>query len=39
VADAQHAAIAVEHGCVLVSRDGDFAAFEPHGLRWERLAL
>lgn len=34
VADAQHAAVAIEHGCTLVSRDGDFARFAPHGLSW-----
>ncbi len=39
VADAQHAALAMEHGCELVSRDGDFARFEPHGLRWHHLIL
>ncbi|MCY3585534.1 MAG: type II toxin-antitoxin system VapC family toxin [Acidimicrobiales bacterium] len=33
VADAQHAAIAVEHGCTLVSTDTDFARFR--GLRWQ----
>ena len=37
VADAQHAAVAIEHGCTWVTRDGDFAAFERAGLRWERL--
>ena len=30
--DAQHAAIAIEHGCTLVSTDSDFKVF-PH-LRW-----
>lgn len=33
VADAQHAAIAVEHGCTMVSTDSDFARFP--GLRWQ----
>lgn len=37
VADAQHAAVAIEHGCEWVSRDGDFARFEAHGLRWRRF--
>lgn len=32
VADAYHAALAIEHGCVLVTADGDFARFA--GLRW-----
>ena len=32
VADAYHAALAIEHGCELVSTDGDFARFP--GLRW-----
>ena len=32
VADAQHAAVAIEHGCTLVTTDGDFARFP--GLRW-----
>jgi len=32
VADAQHAAIAIEHGCTLVTTDSDFGRF-PH-LRW-----
>jgi hypothetical protein len=32
VADAQHAAIAIEHGCELVTTDGDFARFP--GLRF-----
>lgn len=39
VADAQHAAVAMEHGCTWVSRDRDFATFEPHGLRFEHLVL
>ena len=33
VADAQHAAVAVEHGCTLVSTDADFDRFP--GLRWQ----
>ncbi len=32
VADAQHAAVAIEHGCTLVTTDSDFGRF-PH-LRW-----
>jgi len=32
VADAQHAAVAIEHGCTLVSTDADFARFPD--LRW-----
>jgi hypothetical protein len=39
VADAQHAAVAMEHACTWVSRDDDFARFEPHGLRFEHLVL
>jgi len=31
-ADAQHAAVAVEHGCTLISTDSDFDRFP--GLRW-----
>lgn len=38
VADAQHAAVAVEHGCEWITRDEDFARFEGSGLRWSRLA-
>lgn len=33
VADAQHAAIAVEHGCTMVSTDSDFSRVP--GLRWQ----
>ncbi len=33
VADAQHAAVAIEHGCTWVTADGDFARFP--GLRWQ----
>ena len=32
VADAQHAAVAIEHGCTIVSTDADFSRFP--GLRW-----
>ncbi len=32
VADAQHAAVAVEHGCTIVTTDSDFSRFP--GLRW-----
>lgn len=32
VADAQHAAVAIEHGCTLITTDSDFGRF-PH-LRW-----
>ena len=39
VADAQHAALAITEGCTWVSRDADFAGFEPHGLRWQYLAF
>lgn len=38
IADAQHAAIAIEHGCIWVTRDTDFHAFEAIGLRLETLA-
>lgn len=37
VADAQHAALAIEHGCEWVTYDDDFAVFEGEGLRWRRL--
>jgi toxin-antitoxin system PIN domain toxin len=33
VADAHHAAVAVEHGCTLVTTDSDFDRFP--GLRWQ----
>ena len=33
VADAQHAAIAIEHASELVTRDTDFHRFVPHGLK------
>ncbi len=39
VADAQHAALAISEGCTWVTRDADFAAFAPHGLRWDHLNL
>lgn len=37
VSDAQHAAVALEHGCTLVSRDPDFRRFKAHGLVFEHL--
>lgn len=37
VADAQHAALAIENGCEWVTYDDDFARFETEGLRWRRL--
>ena len=33
IADAQHAAVAVEHGCTMVTTDADFDRFP--GLRWQ----
>jgi toxin-antitoxin system PIN domain toxin len=36
VADAAHAALAIESGCVWVSADTDFARFAP-ALRWQHL--
>lgn len=39
VADARHAALAVEHGCTWVTRDADFLGFAPSGLRLELLTL
>ena len=33
VADAQHAAVALEHGCTMVSTDSDFGRFPD--LRWQ----
>lgn len=39
VADAQHAAVAVEHGCEWVTRDRDFERFSDWGLRWRLLVL
>jgi len=38
VADAQHAALAIEHGCQWVTRDDDFARFGLYGLDWAYLA-
>jgi len=35
VADAQHAAIAIEHAATWITRDADFAAFAAHGLMWQ----
>jgi uncharacterized protein len=37
VADAQHAAVAIANGCTWVTRDTDFDAFRPLGLRVEIL--
>jgi len=37
VADAQHAAVAMEHGCTWVTRDADFRDFQSAGLRLEML--
>lgn len=37
VADAQHAAVALEHGCTWVTRDADFDCFRGSGLRVEIL--
>jgi len=37
VADAQHAAVALEHACTWVTRDTDFEAFRSVGLRLEIL--
>jgi len=39
VADAQHASLPISEGCTWVTRDGDFARFVPHGLRWQHLVL
>ncbi|MCF7675184.1 MAG: PIN domain-containing protein [Akkermansiaceae bacterium] len=36
VADAQHAAVAIEHACTWVSRNRDFSRFVAEGLRFER---
>lgn len=33
VADAQHAAVAIEHGCTMISTDSDFSRFG--ALRWQ----
>ncbi|MES2308949.1 MAG: TA system VapC family ribonuclease toxin [Verrucomicrobiota bacterium] len=37
VADAQHAAIAIEYHATFVTRDRDFLKFKPHGLHVEIL--
>lgn len=37
VAEAQHAAVAMEHGARWVTRDDAFARFEIAGLEWEHL--
>ncbi len=37
VADAQHAAIAIEHGGTFITRDRDFLKFKSHGLHLEIL--
>lgn len=34
-ADAQHAAISIEHAATWITRDKDFARFTQHGLKWE----
>lgn len=36
VADAQHAAHAIEHAATWITRDNDFESFTPHGLLWQR---
>jgi len=38
IADAQHAAVAIEHACTWVSRDSDFFKFEAEGLRFDHWA-
>ena len=38
VADAQHAAVALENGCTWVTRDSDFDKFRKSGLRVQILA-
>ncbi|MEX0330391.1 MAG: type II toxin-antitoxin system VapC family toxin [Puniceicoccaceae bacterium] len=35
VADAQHAAVAIEHAATWITRDKDFARFTEHGLKWQ----
>ncbi|MGH8996884.1 MAG: PIN domain-containing protein [Acidimicrobiales bacterium] len=35
IPDAHLAALAIEHGLILASSDGDFARFQAMGLRWE----
>ena len=37
VADAAHAAVAIEHSCQWVTRDNDFQLFAAHGLQLELL--
>lgn len=37
VADAAHAAVAIEHGCTWATRDRGFERFQPHGLRWRHV--
>ena len=37
VSDAHHAAVAIEHGCTLVTRDPDFRRFKAHGLELKLL--
>ena len=37
VADAQHAALAIEHACEWVTRDTDFRRFAAHGLKLQIL--
>jgi toxin-antitoxin system PIN domain toxin len=37
VADAQHAALAIEHACTWVTRDTDFGVFTAHGLKLQLL--
>lgn len=39
LADAQHAAVAINEGATWVTRDADFGRFEAHGLRWQHLVL
>jgi len=38
VADAQHAAVAIEHAATFISADSDFHSFKAHGLRFEHWA-
>ncbi len=38
VADAQHAAVAIEHGCSWLTRDADFTVFQPLGLRLDLVS-
>jgi len=35
VADAQHAALAIEHAATWITRDRDFESFTSHGLVWQ----